>query len=148
MDTTMIPPVWMEMFKGLDISVLLMMAVIAFALKSANYVTDAQRVLVLLGLGTLWGIASGFIAYGEDTPLRTMLPFIFKGILMNSGGAYLLSFAARVGLAKLGVVESEESKVATLVVEANKMETLPEHVPPKQVLETVTAAVEAKKDNA
>lgn len=147
MDTSLIPTAWMELFKGLDLSVLAMLSVIAFALKSAKYVTDAQRVLILLVLGSVWGIASCFITYGADTPLRSMVPFVFKGILMNSGGGYLISFMVRVGLAKIGWIESEEEKVTSLIVEANKMRTLPKDTPPAEVVSQVVASVEAKKES-
>lgn len=108
---SVIPTQWIELFKGLDIAVLVMLSTIAFALQQAKTVTDAQRVLLLLSGGALWGTASAFGTYGADTPTRVLVGFILKGVLMNAGGAYIVSALARVVLEKAGVINAIPSSI-------------------------------------
>ncbi len=98
-----IPAQWQELFKGLDIGVLVMLAVIAFALERAQRITDAQTVTILLCAGALWGGVDALRTYGAGTPFPVFAGFIFKGVLMNAGGAYLVAQGVNSALQKLGL---------------------------------------------
>ncbi len=101
----MVPGQWIELFKGLDIAVLVMLAVIAFALERAKRITDAQTVLVLLCGGGGWGIMDALRTYGDGTPIPVFVGFVAKGVLMNAGGAYLIAQGVQAALQKLGMVD-------------------------------------------
>jgi hypothetical protein len=107
MDASIIPA---DLFTGLNIAVLVMMSAIAFALKGAGTISDATRVLALLGMGACWGVANTFMISVPETPVRSMVALVIQAILMNAGGAYLLSFGARVAMEKLGMIKSDAEK--------------------------------------
>ncbi len=85
---------WLEVFKGIDITVMGAIAVIAFTLERAKAVNDQWAALVPLLLGTAWGIAESFtMDYGHAA-------IIFKGALLNGGGASMVARVAQSLLAK------------------------------------------------
>lgn len=95
-----LPTQWIELFKGLDLAALAMLSVIAFALEKSERISVQQTVLVLLVGGALFGLVQGFATYGAETPIGVLIGFIAKGVLMNSGGAYLIAIGVRAALEK------------------------------------------------
>jgi hypothetical protein len=91
---------WIKLFNGLDLTVLTMLGVIAFALERARKVSDTQTIIVLLIAGAVWGVIDALRTWGPEQPLGLFVAFVAKGILMNSGGAYLLSQGIHAALRK------------------------------------------------
>lgn len=81
---SIVPGQWVEILKGLDIAVMVMIGVISYVLTKAVTVSDNMAILVPLSLGAAWGVVEAFQAGYAPVSI------VVKGVLMNGGGAAII----------------------------------------------------------
>lgn len=84
MDTGLIPGTWVEIFKGIDIAVMVAIGVVSYVLTRAVSVSENWALLIPLALGASWGVLEAYQAGYAPVSI------VAKGMLMNGGGASIM----------------------------------------------------------
>lgn len=84
MDTSLIPGEWVQIFRGLDLAVMLAIGVISYILTRAASISENTALLVPLGLGAAWGVLEAYQAGYAPVSI------VAKGMLLNGGGASIV----------------------------------------------------------
>lgn len=98
---------WIKIFTGLDIGVMMAIAVVAWVCKRAASIKESWALAIPLLLGAVWG---GFEALQNG---YAPVAFVFKGALMNGAGATVAGRLMDAALTRLGATEPAPAKKDT-----------------------------------